>query len=279
MSQSSTDNPNNQSKNQISQSQNIANTNSQTQSWTQSQLSQDNSTDSKNTPNFITRYLQKIPTPGGAWVMFILFLSMIVICDYLFRYFVPRKDDLVLQLLNYIDDFVCFFFFFDFCWRLLVAPNKFRYLYTWGWIDLLSSIPFIHAFRFLKFFYLASIIRGARSIERIFAFLFASKMSTTLLFSFLLFFTSIALASICELYFERHAQGASITSIQTAIWWAFMVASTVGNTSAVPVTTSGMILGCILTIIGYGLFSINAGLLATWMHTNMAIVEKQKNIE
>jgi voltage-gated potassium channel len=45
------------------------------------------------------------------------------------------------RLLDYADVFICLFFLCDFVLSLWRAPNRWRYLATWGWVDLLSSIP------------------------------------------------------------------------------------------------------------------------------------------
>ncbi len=49
------------------------------------------------------------------------------------------------QLLTYADTSVCALFFADFCVSLYRAENRWRYFYTWGWLDLLSSIPTLDA--------------------------------------------------------------------------------------------------------------------------------------
>jgi voltage-gated potassium channel len=41
----------------------------------------------------------------------------------------------------YADNTTCVLFFLDFLYSFCKAPNRIRYLTTWGWIDLLSSIP------------------------------------------------------------------------------------------------------------------------------------------
>jgi voltage-gated potassium channel len=51
------------------------------------------------------------------------------------------------QILNYADYAVCLLFFLDFLHSLYTAPNKVRYMTSWGWIDLLSSIPITGSLR------------------------------------------------------------------------------------------------------------------------------------
>ncbi len=53
----------------------------------------------------------------------------------------------VAQILDYADTGVCFLFFLDFLHSLIRSDSRWRYLYTWGWIDLASSIPLVPALR------------------------------------------------------------------------------------------------------------------------------------
>ena len=45
------------------------------------------------------------------------------------------------RLIHHADLAVCTVFFVDFLRNLRAAPDKWRYMRTWGWLDLLSSIP------------------------------------------------------------------------------------------------------------------------------------------
>ena len=51
-------------------------------------------------------------------------------------------------ILHFADMVACGIFFIDFLVTLWQAENRLRYLYTWGWIDLISSIPAIGPLRF-----------------------------------------------------------------------------------------------------------------------------------
>jgi voltage-gated potassium channel len=51
------------------------------------------------------------------------------------------------QLLDYSDFGLCILFGVDFLVSLAHARNRWRYLRTWGWIDLVSSIPAINVLR------------------------------------------------------------------------------------------------------------------------------------
>src|ERR1700741_2437002 len=69
------------------------------------------------------------------------------------------------QILDYADDALCAVFFIDFCVNLWTAPNRLRYFFTWGWIDLLSCIPSIDALRIGRATRILRILRVLRAIR------------------------------------------------------------------------------------------------------------------
>src|SRR5687768_10733814 len=71
-------------------------------------------------------------------------------------------DDDVLQVLRYADTAVCVLFLFDFCYTLYRAENRWKYLLTWGWIDLLSSVPTVGSLRLGRLGRLMRIVRVLR---------------------------------------------------------------------------------------------------------------------
>jgi len=230
-------------------------------------------------------FSQKIKTflnnhnPEYKWKLFIIFLSFMVVINSLFLYIIPGTDKVVIDLIHYIDYFICFNFFIDFIWRLFTSKNKLKFFFTIGWIDLLASIPYLYFLRMCKCFYVFSIIRELRSLQRILSFLFKSRISTTLLFSLLMFITSILVSSILVLHFEHNAPNANIHTITGAMWWSINLASTCGNTELFPVTVYGKMVGGCLMVIGYGLFSMNAGVLSSWFMNNLNELHKEENKE
>ncbi|MDD3154440.1 MAG: ion channel [Victivallaceae bacterium] len=208
--------------------------------------------------------------------MYILFLSLLVMVNLGFEYLIPRQYDEVLSIIRWTDDFICASFFIDVVWRFCASEKRWRFFLRIGWIDLLASIPHFHFLRIGKFVYVFSIVRDIRSAGRLFQFLFASKVSITLLFSFLVFVASIIIAALSVLYFEKNVPHATIVTAGDAMWWALNLASTCGNTICVPITLPGRVIGGILIVIGYGLFSMNAGVLSGWFLRNLATVEKAK---
>jgi hypothetical protein len=75
-----------------------------------------------------------------------LILSTYVLIALLVQALLPLTPDAV-ALLDWVDVFVCVVFLTDFFVSFARAPSKRAYLIKWGWIDFLSSIPALPAFR------------------------------------------------------------------------------------------------------------------------------------
>jgi len=72
------------------------------------------------------------------------------------------KSRLVLQ---YADTGICGLFFLDFLSSLRRSENRWRYLRTWGWLDLASSIPAFHLARWGRAARVVRIIRVLRGVR------------------------------------------------------------------------------------------------------------------
>lgn len=76
-------------------------------------------------------------------------------------YQLPPEVSHVLQ----ISDFgICIIFLFDFCYRFYKAESKLKFM-TWGWIDLISSIPNVDMFRGARIIRIIRIIRVLRVLR------------------------------------------------------------------------------------------------------------------
>ena len=63
-------------------------------------------------------------------------------------------------------------------------------------------------------------------------------------------------------YFEHDAQPDDFSSIFDSLWWAVITLTTVGYGDVVPVTFGGRIFTFFLLLVGLGIISVPAGLLA-----------------
>lgn len=173
------------------------------------------------------------------------------------------------SLLNYIDNAICIFFFFEFCVRFYQAENKLQFM-RWGWIDLLSSIPmvdFLRAGRLLRLIRLLRIIRAFRSTRNLINHIFANKAKGA--------FTSIATIAILLVIFcaigilqVENDPNSNIKTAEDAIWWAYVTITTVGYGDKFPVTTEGRIIAAILMTAGVGLFGTFTAYIASWFVTD-----------
>jgi len=78
-----------------------------------------------------------------------LIFSTYVLIALLVQALLPLTPDVV-ALLDWVDLIVCIVFLTDFFVSLARAPSKPAYLIRWCWIDFLSSIPMLPAFRVLS---------------------------------------------------------------------------------------------------------------------------------
>ena len=75
------------------------------------------------------------------------------------------------QLLRYADFGVCALFLLDFAYSFATAPSRVKYFVTWGWIDLLSSVPAVDVLRvgraaqYMRVFRVLRGIRAARVLS------------------------------------------------------------------------------------------------------------------
>ena len=78
---------------------------------------------------------------------------------------VLKPDEQTRRLLAYADTALCVVFLADFGWSLYRAENRTRYFLTWGWVDLLSSIPTLDLARWGRAARAARLIRLLRGIR------------------------------------------------------------------------------------------------------------------
>jgi voltage-gated potassium channel len=170
------------------------------------------------------------------------------------------------QLLTYADTGVCFLFLGDFFLSLYRAENRWRYLYTWGWLDLLSSVPTLDVARWGRFARIARIVRvlrGIRATKILTSLVLEKRRESGLLAAALLALLLLTLASISILHVETEP-GSNIKTAEDAIWWALTTITTVGYGDRFPVTSEGRMVAGILMCAGVGLFGMFSGFLASW---------------
>ncbi|SEA13969.1 potassium channel family protein [Psychroflexus halocasei] len=183
-------------------------------------------------------------------------------------FFLDPKSE-VSRLIEYYDILLCIVFFVDFCVQLYNAKNRKKFFFSIGWLDLISSIPVIHEFRYVRIFRVFRVIRIVKSIRLLINFIRTHKVQS--LYGFILFIsiTTVILTSTLVLYFEKDI--GNIKTAEDAIWWSFVSVTTVGYGDHYPVTTIGRALSIVLISTGIALF----GALISYITTKVESIKEK----
>jgi voltage-gated potassium channel len=169
-------------------------------------------------------------------------------------------------VLDYADTAICAAFFIDFALTLLRSTNRTRYLLTWGWLDLLSSIPTLDVARWGRLARIARItrvLRGLRATRLLTKAVLRQRRQSTSFAAAMLAFLLVIGCSTAILHFEK-SEDANIRTADDAVWWAFATITTVGYGDKYPLSTEGRIIAALLMTAGVGLFGAFSAALAAW---------------
>ena len=208
----------------------------------------------------------KTGTPG--YQVFMLALCLYAIGALAARTAV-RFNDATVTILDTADYVVCGVFFLDFLWNLKRAENTWRYFITWGWIDLLSSLPMVDVARWgrlARVMRIFRVLRVLRAGRRLAAAIMRGRAENTALAAGLVALLLVTFCSIAVLNFED-VPGANILTPEDALWWAATTITTVGYGDRYPVTTEGRVVAVVLMSAGVALFGTLSAYLAKWFIT------------
>jgi len=180
--------------------------------------------------------------------------------------------DEISNILDYVDNLICAFFFIEFCINFYKAENKLGFM-KWGWIDLVSSIPTIDALRagrVLRIIKLVRLIKAFRSTRNLMNHIFSSKSECAFTSVAIIAFSVILFSAIGILQVETDPNS-NIKTAEDAIWWAYVTITTVGYGDKYPVTTEGRIIASILMTAGVGLFGTFTAYVASWFASDNKI--------
>lgn len=179
---------------------------------------------------------------------------------------VAHHDPEVRSLIDCADVVVCVVFLLDFGISLVRAENKWRYLITWGWIDLISAIPAFDAARWgraARIVRLLRVIRGIKAARILLSLVACYRTRNAMLAGGLVVILAIFAASFAILQVETDPKS-MIKTADDAIWWALCTITTVGYGDLYPVTRIGRIVAALLMLTGVSMFGALAGMLAGW---------------
>ena len=200
-----------------------------------------------------------------SYQIFMLVLSVFSLAVLLLE-LIFRRDAEVSRVLNHADNIVCVFFLGDFVVSLANAPRKLRYLATWGWVDLLSSLPALEAARWGRVARIARLLRVLRALRasRMLGRILLRQRGQSVALAAALFAFFLIVGSSAAILRVEDVPGANIRTADDAVWWAFTTITTVGYGDRYPVTETGRVIAALLMTTGVGLFSAFSGALAAW---------------
>lgn len=203
---------------------------------------------------------------NGPYLLFTLALSLFALLALALNRLMPLSEE-TRAILHYADFAVCFLFFIDFLISFYRAENRTRYMLRWGWLDLLSSIPAIEAFRWgraARIFRILRVLRAIRATKALAAVILNRRAEGAFLAASLLSLLLIVTSAVAVLQFETSPE-ANIQSAEDALWWAITTVTTVGYGDRYPVSFEGRIIAGFLMTAGVGLFGAFSGFVASWL--------------
>jgi voltage-gated potassium channel len=219
---------------------------------------------------------------GKIFDYFIQFLILLSLIAFTIETF-PNNSKNTIETLKTFELLCVVIFSVEYLLRIYVSKKPFRYIFSfYGIIDFLAIFPFylrgaydlraLRAFRIFRIFRALKLIRYNKAINR---FHIAAKIVKEEIVLFLIV-TSIFifLASAGIYFFENKAQPEIFTSVVHSGWWAVVTLTTVGYGDVYPITVGGKIFTFFILLIGVGIVTIPAGLVASALSKAREIEEE-----
>ncbi len=196
----------------------------------------------------------------------------------------PNNSAGTIRLLSTFE-FICVAIFtIEYFLRIYVAEKPWKYMFSfYGIVDFFAIFPFylrgaydfraLRAFRVFRIFRALKLLRYNKALNR---FRIAAKivkeevvlfMIVTLIFIFL--------ASAGIYFFENEAQPDIFISVPHSGWWAIVTLTTVGYGDVYPITIGGKIFTFFMLLVGVGIVTIPAGLVASGLSKAREIEEAE----
>lgn len=184
----------------------------------------------------------------------------------------PNNSPFVKRILYWVETVSLVVFSIEYLLRIFIAKNPLKYIFSfYGVVDLLAIIPFylnvtfdlrsLRAFRIFRIFRAFKLIRYNRALRR---FAIVAKLIREEVILFLIvkgIFLFLASAGIY--YFENKVQPEAFASIFHSAWWAIVTLTTVGYGDVYPITAAGKLFTFLILMLGVGIVTIPAGLVAS----------------
>ena len=198
----------------------------------------------------------------------------------------PNNSAKTVNILKNFELICVIIFSIEYLLRIFVSKNPFKYIFSfYGMIDFLAIFPFylqgaydlkaLRAFRIFRVFRALKLIRYNKALNRFHIAANIVKEEVILFLVITSIFIFIASSGIY--FFEYKAQPEIFTSVIHSGWWAVVTLTTVGYGDVYPITIGGKIFTFFILLIGVGIVTIPAGLVASALSKDREIEEDNNN--
>ena len=204
--------------------------------------------------------------------LIIALLSIFSILLLSISYFIPQDSE-INKLINYYDFGLCAVFLYDFFSQLKKRKKRWRYFFSYGWLDLLSSIPIVSEFRYIRVLRIFRIFRIMKSFHLLYKFVITHKKAS--LYGFIVFVSTVilVLSSTLVLYLEKDV--GNIKTAEDALWWSYITITTVGYGDYYPVTNLGKLTASILILNGIAIF----GAIVSYITDRVNTIKRKSSLD
>ena len=184
----------------------------------------------------------------------------------------PNLSDQTKEYLYYFEVFCVTIFTAEYLLRFIFAKKKLGYVFSfYGIIDLLAILPFyltfgidlrsVRIFRILRVFRILKLARYNNAMNRFREAAISAREEIVL---FIILTGILLYLSAFGIYmFENEAQPEKFASVFHSLWWAVSTLTTVGYGDVYPITMGGKIFTFFILIIGLGIVTVPAGIVAS----------------
>ena len=202
------------------------------------------------------------------FIQSLIFLSLV-------SFSLDTLPNLYEEFRHFLDGFEVFsiiIFSVEYLLRVYASKKPYKYIFSfYGLIDIIAILPFylntfldlrfLRAFRVFRVFRALKLMRYNKALNR-FNLAFKIVKEEIILF-FMVTLVLIFITSAGIYFFENEAQPEVFKSVFHSAWWSIVTLTTVGYGDVYPITIGGKIFTFFVLMIGVGLVTIPAGLVAT----------------
>ncbi|PKP50239.1 MAG: ion transporter [Bacteroidetes bacterium HGW-Bacteroidetes-1] len=175
--------------------------------------------------------------------------------------------------------------------RIIISPNKYKYIFSYyGIIDLISIIPtyvsifligsqyliIIRILRLLRVFRILKLVRFTSASLYLIHALKHAREKIIVFFGAVLIIVTI----VGTIMYLVEGSETGFDSIPTSIYWAIVTITTVGFGDITPNTAFGQFIASLLMLVGYAIIAVPTGIITSEMAmTRKASKKEDANIE